>query len=214
MRSSPDPFLATVASYDRSAALFAERTKDRTFAAGLYARFAELAPGRTMLDLGSGPAYDGAELAKRGFLVTACDATRGLLKEALGQAMLHGRLVLGDARELPLRAGSFDAIWACASLLHIPRPEVRRSLAEALRVLRPGGLLFTSMQEGASEGLVPVNESDSLAGRFYVYYRAEEWTSLLEGSGFELIEERLKRTTDHLNPGATGWIETFARKPR
>jgi hypothetical protein len=35
----------------------------------------------------------------------------------------------------------------------------------------------------------------------------------LEGAGFELLEQRLKRTTEHVSPGATGWIETFARKP-
>jgi ubiquinone/menaquinone biosynthesis C-methylase UbiE len=204
--------LATIASYDRGATLFSARTTDRSFAAGLYQRCVELAPGRALLDLGSGPAHDGAELARRGFLVTACDPTRGLLVEAQSHAMLRGRLVLGDARELPFRAGSFDAIWACASLLHIPKPQVRRSLAEALRILRQDGLLFTSMQEGVSEDMVAVGESDALPDRFYAYYRAEEWISLLEGAGFKLLEQRLKRTTDHVNAGATGWIETFARR--
>ena len=47
--------------------------------------------------------------------------------------------VEGDGRELPLADGSLDVVVLHTTLCHIPGPE--RALAEALRVLRPGGRL-------------------------------------------------------------------------
>ncbi len=69
------------------------------------------------------------------------------------------------------------------------------------------------MQEGIAEEPVPVLPPDPLPGREYFYYRAEEWLAAVEAAGFDLVEQRLKRTKDHVSPGATGWIETFALKP-
>jgi ubiquinone/menaquinone biosynthesis C-methylase UbiE len=46
-------------------------------------------------------------------------------------------LLVGDAAELPFAAGSFDAVVMAFMLFHLPRPTA--GLAEAWRVLRPGG---------------------------------------------------------------------------
>jgi SAM-dependent methyltransferase len=45
----------------------------------------------------------------------------------------------GDARALPLEESSFDVVVFHTTLCHVPGPEV--ALAEAFRVLRPGGRL-------------------------------------------------------------------------
>jgi len=45
----------------------------------------------------------------------------------------------GDARSLPFEDGAFDAAVFDSTLSHVPGPE--RALAEALRVIRPGGVL-------------------------------------------------------------------------
>jgi len=44
------------------------------------------------------------------------------------------------------------------------------------------------------------------------YYLTEEWRRLVEGAGFELLEQRLVRSELNVNPDARGWIETYARK--
>jgi ubiquinone/menaquinone biosynthesis C-methylase UbiE len=46
---------------------------------------------------------------------------------------------MGDARTLPFDTASFDLTLFHTTLCHVPEPE--RALAEALRVLRPGGWL-------------------------------------------------------------------------
>jgi SAM-dependent methyltransferase len=205
--------LITVAAYDARAAAYAEHSRDRAPMAGLHARFVELAGANArVLDLGCGPAHDAAELTARGCNIVGIDPARGLLLEARRYDSLTGLLVQGDARRLPFASGVFDAIWSCASLLHIPHDEVDTAIAEAFRVLRRGGVLFTSLSEGEETGAVPV-ESDGLARRLYYYHREQDWASRIRAAGFEIIDHQAQRQSGNFNPGSTGWIETFARKP-
>ena len=48
---------------------------------------------------------------------------------------------LGDAYHIPCPTSTVDVVTACALLHHLPKPE--KFLAEAYRVLKPGGMLFT-----------------------------------------------------------------------
>jgi demethylmenaquinone methyltransferase/2-methoxy-6-polyprenyl-1,4-benzoquinol methylase len=52
------------------------------------------------------------------------------------------RLVHGDARELPFEDASFEAITATHFFGHLPAAEAAAALAEARRLLAPGGQLF------------------------------------------------------------------------
>ena len=55
---------------------------------------------------------------------------------------LDATLLHGDARLLRWEAGTFDAIFAIHVFGHMPVQAAQDSLAEALRVLRPGGRLL------------------------------------------------------------------------
>jgi ubiquinone/menaquinone biosynthesis C-methylase UbiE len=66
-------------------------------------------------------------------LVVGLDRAEGMV--ALGARDFP--LLVGDAAELPFADGSFDAVVMAFMLFHLPRPTA--GLAEAWRVLRPGG---------------------------------------------------------------------------
>lgn len=176
MTSSPeDPLRATIAAYEGGARAYAEHSRDRGGLAHLHRRFATLLqPGARILDLGCGPGHDAAKLADLRLNVVGCDPARGLLHEAREHEALQGRLIAGDGRQLPFDGESFDGVWACASLLHIPKSQVSGALSEVQRVLRVGGVLFTSMQEGIVDGLVATSDADPLLPRHYTYYVADE----------------------------------------
>jgi sarcosine/dimethylglycine N-methyltransferase len=56
------------------------------------------------------------------------------------------RIVRGDVMRVPLASGCMDAVISQEALLHVP--DKRAALAEAFRVLRPGGMLsFTDWAE-------------------------------------------------------------------
>jgi 2-polyprenyl-6-hydroxyphenyl methylase / 3-demethylubiquinone-9 3-methyltransferase len=94
-----------------------------------------------VLDVGCGAGFLANFLAERGHRVTGIDTSA----EALDVARRHDRsgrvtYTTGDACALALPDASFDAVCAMDLLEHVTAPD--RLIAEAGRVLRPGGLFF------------------------------------------------------------------------
>jgi ubiquinone/menaquinone biosynthesis C-methylase UbiE len=100
-----------------------------------------------VLDVGTGTAQIPIELCRQhpGARVTAVDMAGHMLavaRENVRRAGLGGRIALErcDAKRLPFGDGSFAAVMSNSIVHHIARPEA--VLAEMVRVVRPGGLLF------------------------------------------------------------------------
>lgn len=91
-------------------------------------------PVETGVDLAGGTGR--ASRSLDGVEWTVVDAARGMLATG-AEAGVAG--VQGDARRLPLRDGATDAVVVVDALHHVQGP--RTALAEAARVLRPGGVL-------------------------------------------------------------------------
>jgi ubiquinone/menaquinone biosynthesis C-methylase UbiE len=100
----------------------------------------------TVLDLGTGTAQIPIELCRRSeYRVVAVDAAAAMLEVArrnVERAGLSERIALQrvDAKRLPFRDGEFRLVMSNSIVHHIPQP--RDVLAEAVRVLASGGLVF------------------------------------------------------------------------
>ena len=103
-----------------------------------------------VLDLCCGPGFVGAEAAARGASVAGLDFSEPMLAEARARfpAITFNH---GDAEALPYPDARFDAVVSNFGVHHVPRPE--RALAEAHRVLRPGGRLAFSVWAGHDENI-------------------------------------------------------------
>jgi SAM-dependent methyltransferase len=97
---------------------------------------AGVAEGAAVLDVATGPGYAAAAALRRGAAVTGVDFSRTMVARARSQVP-GARFRVADAEELPFEDAAFDAVIMNFGLLHLARPE--RALAEAARVLRPGG---------------------------------------------------------------------------
>ena len=100
-----------------------------------------------ILDLGTGTALIPIELCRRfeQCRVMACDAAVSMLDQAqynLAAVNYNDRiqLKLVDAKALPFHETRFDVVMSNSIIHHIPEPLA--VLREAVRVARPGGLLF------------------------------------------------------------------------
>jgi len=98
-----------------------------------------LPPGATVLDLGCGRGATARLLAEYGFAVLALDASREFLSTARAPGVAP---LLARAEALPLAARSVDAVF-CECVLSVTG-QPRTVLAEAARVLKPGGPLVLS----------------------------------------------------------------------
>lgn len=94
-----------------------------------------------VLDVGCGAGFLSNALAAAGFDVDALDASPGSLAVA-ARHDTSGRVRYrcGDALTLPYPDQSFDVVCAMDFLEHVEQPA--RVVAEAARVLRPGGTFF------------------------------------------------------------------------
>ena len=92
--------------------------------------------GVKLLDIACGPGYVAAEAAKRGAIALGVDFSAAMLAQA---RQLHPGIDFreGDAEELPVGSGLFDAAVMNFGILHLGRPE--QALMEAYRVIRTGG---------------------------------------------------------------------------
>lgn len=97
--------------------------------------------GSRILDVGGATGIHAASLAARGDVVTLIDP----VPSHVTAASRHGTFdaLIGDARALPQPDGSVDAVLLLGPLYHLAgRHDRLRAIGEAVRVTRPGGLVF------------------------------------------------------------------------
>ncbi len=170
--------------YDVEAALF----QNRDLTALELERVAALAEGLAtplrspIADLACGPGRHGLELARRGHLVTGVDLSAPFLRIARAAADSGGvggrqRLVCGDLRRLPCADGAFQSVLLLGnSFGYFSDREDLAILAEARRILRPGGLFCLEItRRGAYLAALEPYEEELVCGRRHPRLRCQWW---------------------------------------
>jgi len=109
---------------------------------------ARVQPGQRVLDIGCGRGELVLHCARRGAFATGIDysqAAVAISREALAShppgVQERAAFALMDARRLEFAATSFDTVFMTDVVEHLTPAELAAALAEAHRVLRPGGRL-------------------------------------------------------------------------
>ena len=112
---------------------------DRTWRSSLV-RMAGSIRDRRVLDICCGTGDLTKELAAAGSDVHSLDFSFEMLKRGAAKGWLSGRNISADAGRLPFKNDSFHCLTIAFGIRNIPDVDV--FLAEALRVLEPGGALY------------------------------------------------------------------------
>ena len=114
-----------------------------------YKEFLKLVPeGGKILDLGCGSGRDSMNFMKLGYEVTAVDGAKELAKKA--SVLLGKEVIVSTFEELELKE-KFHGIWACASLLHIKREDLKTVLNNLYNNLDDNGVFYMSFKYGEKE---------------------------------------------------------------
>lgn len=145
----------TASAYDEGLDwLFASFGEDRQRVRNALADMLELHSGDRVLEIGAGTGEDSIRILERigsdGRLVAQdlSPAMLQLAKAKLGRARSRVDFLVSNAAYLPLGAASFDAVFHFGGINEFG--DIRRSLAEMARVVRPGGRVVVG-----DEGVAP-----------------------------------------------------------
>lgn len=155
---------------------------------------AKLGAQMSILDVGCGPGYVSAAARERDAIPIGLDFSKEMI--AIAERMFP-RIEFreGDAQNLPFAEASFDRVVANFALLHLAEPE--RAMAEAARVLKPGGrFAFTTWAKVSENPFVKlVDDAIHAHGNadvdlppgppFYLFENETEFRNALEHTGFD-----------------------------
>jgi SAM-dependent methyltransferase len=183
----------TISYYDENAAEFFEQTVTVDMSP-LYERFlAHVSPAGHILDAGCGSGRDARAFLERGFKVTAFDASAPLAKKA---SDLLGQVVLCCRFDEISFIETFDAVWACASLLHVKERELEKAMEQLVAGLKPGGTFYASFKKGTGERTDPKGRhfTDMTKATFQGILGGTEGLTLLDA--WETLDQRPDRQNE------------------
>ena len=178
-----------------------------------WARFvdevaARLPADARVLDLGCGNGAKISRLATR-FEVVGIDLSEQQL--ALARANVpQATFVHGDLVELDFSPGSFEAVTALYSLVHVPREDHRALFERIRRWLTPGGVFVASLSHVGGEDRVYEWLGVEM---FFSGFNADTNRRLVRDAGFELELDELVWMREPEPEGEVAFLWVLARKP-
>jgi ArsR family transcriptional regulator len=144
-----------------------------------------LMPPLTIADLGAGEGAFALLLAARAKKVIAVDSSARMIEVGRELAARHGigniDFRQGDMEEIPIGAGEVDLVFFSQSLHHALHPE--RALAEAARILAPGGrVVVLDLAKHRFE------EAREMYADEWLGFSEAELEAMLENAGFANVE--------------------------
>lgn len=172
----------TIDYYENNADAFVAGTMKVDFS-DVQKRFLSILPdGGTILDFGCGSGRDTKYFIDNGYKVDAIDGSEKLCEIASKYTGINVRQMLFSELE---ESSKYDGIWACSSILHLPRGELKTVFEKMIRAVKPGGYIYSSFKHGEFEGFR--NEryfTDFTSETFHVFLKdypeiivKEEWIS-------------------------------------
>lgn len=165
-------------------------------------RFLRLLPSAAaILDFGCGSGRDTKYFLDVGMRVDATDGSEELCRLASEYTGIPVRQMLFE--ELDAKA-QYDGIWACSSILHLPKESLKDVLKKMIAALKEYGIIYTSFKYGTFEG--------ERNGRFFTDFTEETFREFVADVDGIRIEEMW--ITGDVRPGRGDerWLNLILRK--
>lgn len=193
--------MSTLTFYQNNAKEYAYETSIIDFSI-TQERFLKYLPKEShILDFGCGSGRDSRSFVERGYCVTATDGCAEFVKLASEYTGLRVKQMLfselADICE-------YDGVWACASILHLPKAELVDVLQKICNALKDGGYFYTSFKYGSFEG--------EINGRYFTYLTEKGLAELLPTVPALSIVEQWISGDVRAGRGDEKWLNVILRK--
>ena len=95
----------------------------------------------------------------------------------------------------------FDAIWACASLLHIELNKLEYVFNKCYKALKNNGVMYVSFKYGTFEGFID--------DRYFTYLNEDSFNNIIKNTNFKV--EKILIKEDKLNRDIK-WLNIILKK--
>lgn len=191
----------TTGYYNQNAEKYVQETLGLDLTA-LYAPFIEHIPSHgKILDAGCGSGRDTLYFREKGFAVVPFDPSSEMVR--IASEVTGNTVLLMSFQDLVFR-DEFDGIWACSSLLHVPKEEMDDVMERISRALKTGGILYSSFKYG---------DGETISGsRLFNNYTEDSFSILIKNHPPLRIEHLWK--TEDIRPDRKGeyWLNALLVK--
>ena len=169
----------TISFYNTHAADFVRNTVNVEFT-GVQDRFLKYIPDHgIILDFGCGSGRDTKYFLDKGYTVTAVDGSEELCRLAEEHTGIKVKCMLFNELD---ETAVYDGIWACSSILHLPRTDLKDVFYRMIKAVKPGGYIYTSFKYGTFEG--------ERNGRYFTDFTEESFGDFIaEIQGVNVVEQ-------------------------
>lgn len=191
----------TLDYYNENADAFAAETVGADFRQ-VQDRFLDrLDAGDCILDFGCGSGRDTKYFLKKGYKVDATDGSVEMCRIASEYTGIPVKQML--FQELDAH-GKYNGIWACASILHLPKQELGKVLKKMGTALKKNGVIYTSFKYREFEG--------ERNGRYFTDFTIDTFTEFMQEIGNLKIEDCW--ITSDVRPGRyeEKWLNLILQK--
>lgn len=164
-------------------------------------KFLSKLQGKEILDFGCGSGRDTKYFLDAGYDVTAADGSAELCKLASKYTGIHVQQMLFQELDDDEK---YDGIWACSSILHLPKDELRSVVKKMVAALKPNGIIYTSFKYGEFEG--------ERNGRYFTDFTVETFTTFVQH--IENLKLKEHWITGDVRPerGEEKWLNLILQK--
>jgi SAM-dependent methyltransferase len=200
------PIEITIDSYNKTADAYAKNVENLFLEEEIEKFLSYLPKASLILDAGCGSGRDAKLFTGRGYNVIGIDLSDKLLKIASKNAP-KAEFKLMDITNLDFPEDYLDGVWSNASLLHILKSEIPKTLDGIYKNLKKDGILFICTKEGTGEAILPDQRYDGLE-KFWSLFQMDELESYL--GKYTILESYFAKSKSSYN--TVRWINIFCRK--
>ena len=191
----------TIDYYNLNAENFIENTQnvDMHLAQDRFLRL--LDENASILDFGCGSGRDTRYFLDKGYQVTATDGSAELCRRASDFTGIEVKeMLFGELDEID----TYDGIWACSSILHLPKIELLPVICKMCMALKDSGVIYTSFKYSDFEGV--------RNGRYFTDFTEDSFKEFIAKIPELTIEDYW--ITDDVRAGRSDekWLNLILRK--